>query len=36
MVALKDPSVQLGTLELSKTDIIQLNKIYDCTSKRWF
>lgn len=34
MVALKNPNMQFGTtLKLSKTDIMQLNAIYDCTSK---
>lgn len=34
MVALKDPSLLFGQeLRLSKTDILQLNAVYDCKSK---
>jgi hypothetical protein len=33
MMAIKDPSLQFGrTKTLSKTDIIQLNALYDCKS----
>ena len=34
MVALKNPNLLFGqTLRLSKTDILQLNAVYDCESK---
>ena len=37
MLALKNPKMQFGTkLKLSKTDIMQLNAIYDCKSKCLF
>lgn len=36
LVALKNPKLQFGrTLKLSKTDILQLNAMYDCKSKRF-
>ena len=37
LVALKNPKLQFGSkLKLSKTDIMQLNAIYDCKSKCLF
>lgn len=36
LVALKNPKLQFGRrLKLSKTDILQLNAMYDCKSKRF-